>query len=131
MLGALQSGGGGDVNQTLAMLSPLIMALLSKAYKSYTKFKKTQEAFKNKLTKLLYFKNIDNNKGVLTLLQEAAPPPHKHADESDAEFILERCDTNHSGTITWAELQPAIATWMEIATETPPEKAGSSACVLL
>jgi len=70
---------------------------------------------------------------LLSLLQEAAPPPHRHADESDAEFILERCDVNHTGTITWGELQPAIATWMEIATETPPEKegGGSSACVLL
>ena len=73
-----------------------------------------------------------NKEQLLTLLQEAAPPPHKHADESDAEFILERCDANHSGTITWLELKPAIATWIDVAAETEPEKGGgSSMCVLL
>lgn len=94
----------------------------------------------NEHLKALFAKHDVDNSGdlnkeqLLTLLQEIAPPPHKHADASDAEFILERCDVNNSGTITWTELQPAIATWMEVAAETEPEKdegGGSSMCVLL
>lgn len=70
---------------------------------------------------------------LLTLLQEIAPPPHKHADESDADFVLERCDQNHSGSITFAELPAAVATWMDVAKDVKPEtdSGGSSACVLL
>lgn len=70
---------------------------------------------------------------LLTLLQEIAPPPHKHADESDADFVLERCDQNHSGSITFAELPAAVATWMDVAKDVKPEtdSGGSLACVLL
>lgn len=68
---------------------------------------------------------------LLTLLQEIAPAPHKHADEGDAQFIMARCDVTRSGTITWAELKPAIATWMEVSADVKPEKEGSSSCVLL
>ena len=73
-----------------------------------------------------------NKEELLALLQEIAPPPHKHADESDAEFVLSRCDVNHSGTITSAELPAAVATWMEVSADVKPETdGGSSACVLL
>ena len=73
-----------------------------------------------------------NKTELLALLREIAPPPHKHADESDADFVLERCDESHSGTITAAELPAAVATWMEVSADIKPESdGGSSACVLL
>ena len=68
---------------------------------------------------------------LLGLLREVAPPPHKYADEADAEFILEKCNTNDNDTIEWEELKPAIATWMELAKEVPKPEQKSSACVLL
>ena len=75
-----------------------------------------------------------NREQLLALLQEIAPPPHKHADEADVDFVLERCDVSNSGTITQAELPAAVATWMEVSKDVTPEPAGgekSSACVLL
>jgi len=67
---------------------------------------------------------------LMPLLSEIAPPPHKHADEADAQFVLEKADADGSGTIEMDELRLAIALWLEIAPVVSPEK-GSSACVIL
>ena len=69
------------------------------------------------------------------MLQEIAPPPHKKAVEGDAKFVMGRCDSDMSGSISVDELRPAITTWMELAKELPPqpeEKAAASGfCVIL
>lgn len=67
---------------------------------------------------------------LMPLLAEIAPPPYKHADEADAEFVLAKADTDGSGAIEMNELRLAIALWLEIAPSVPPAK-GSSACVIL
>ena len=79
---------------------------------------------------LLTQRSVDRNRAP-QLLSEIAPPPHKHADESDVDFLLTQCDKNASGTITHAELPAAVATWMEVSADVKPENEGSSACVLL
>ena len=69
---------------------------------------------------------------LLGLLREIAPPPHKHADDADAAFVLSRCDADGSGGISRTELEPAMATWLEVApTVVPLKDNGSAACSLL
>ena len=72
---------------------------------------------------------------VLSLLTDVASTmEHKHVDEADVDFVLERCDDDKSGSVSFDELGPAIATWKECAKDTPPEPeaaAKSSACVVL
>lgn len=51
--------------------------------------------------------------------------------EADVAFILARCDGNKSGDISVEELGPALAEWKEAAKGIKPEKAPSTACVVL
>ena len=94
----------------------------------------------NEHLKVLFEKHDKDKSGdldkeqLLSLLMDVAPAPHKHASEADADYILTKCDVNNSGSITWMELSPAIATWMEISKDVAPEtedSGKSSACVLL
>ena len=52
--------------------------------------------------------------------------------QADVDFVMERCDGDKSGSISLAELEPALATWKEAARHIPQEETQTSAaCVLL
>lgn len=76
---------------------------------------------------------------LLPLLQEVAPPPYKHADMGDVDFVMKVADKDGSGTLELSELECAVGTWLEVAPSVPPEeteaveesKKTSSACSIL
>ena len=68
---------------------------------------------------------------LLALLNEVYAP--EVATEADVEFIFAQCDKNQNGGIDPDELAPAIASWLDIAKDLPPDdgKGGSSMCTVL
>jgi len=57
---------------------------------------------------------------LLALLKEMAQKEGVAApSEVDVEFVIERCDADHSGTISINELEPAVLTWYESAKGSP------------
>ena len=68
---------------------------------------------------------------LLPLLKEVAPPPHKHADMADVEFVMESADKDKSGTLEMHELEAAVGMWLEMVPLVAPEPKASSACSIL
>lgn len=56
-----------------------------------------------------------------------------NVSEADVEFILARCDKDGSGSVSFEELGPALATWKEASKDIEHKegKPQSSACALL
>jgi Ca2+-binding EF-hand superfamily protein len=75
---------------------------------------------------------------LLTLLTELSRDRAYTPSAADVAFVLALCDKDHSGTITFDELGPVIATWKEAAAKVPPamevtvveRRAGGCACTL-
>ena len=87
----------------------------------------------------LFAKYDVNHSGVLEpeelmkLLNDVYAP--QIATMGDVEYVLSICDKNQNDSIDPEELAPAIATWLELAKEVPPEQetsaSSSSLCIVL
>ena len=102
--------------------------------------KKYKALLKENTQQMELFEKYDvNHSGVLEpeqlmkLLNDVYAP--QVATMGDVEYVLSICDTNQNGAIDPEELAPAIATWLDLAKEIPPEeessKNSSSLCILL
>ena len=67
------------------------------------------------------FRQFDTNgsgvleKDQLLALMKRYEPNVKNIQDSDVEFVLQKCDVSQTGTILPSEVLPAIALWKELA----------------
>ena len=75
---------------------------------------------------------VDDNVEGATRFNTALDGYQSIVTQADVDFVLAQCDSDGSGSISFDELGPALATWKEACKGDeirPPSK--SSACVLL
>lgn len=136
-----------EISTDIANLATTVPdSLLDKIYKErdsldvdevYMALKRCMAYIKSQAKLHDLFKEVDNDnngflneKELLVLLQKGAPPGYKVVKD-DVEFVIKKCDKDRDGRISLHELGPAIACWMEVVKTLPPQKSGSSACVIL